>query len=419
MSRMPRDPRLDSSLALLADPYRYIGEQCRAFGTDLFEARLLLQPAICMTGPAAAALFYDPQRFVRAGVAPGPLRATLFGNGGVQGLDGADHHHRKALFMALMQPATVAELGQRYQEQLERSAAGWIGQRRVRLYEALHLPLARAVCAWADVPWPEAEEAGRCADLVALFDQAAAPGRGHFFHARAARKRCEAWAGRLVEAVRQGRQPVRAGSALAAVAMHRDAAGQRLPVPVAAVELLNLLRPTVAVSVYVVFVAHALHRHPECALALQQRSNGDYAECFVQEVRRCYPFFPAVVARVREDFEWNGYAFPAGRRVLLDLYGTNLDPRTWHDPLSFQPERFRERTPGRFDFVPQGGGDPHLGHRCPGEAIALELMQRSARFFATRLRYAVPEQDLTLDMTRAPALPRDRMVIAQAMPALP
>lgn len=174
MSRMPRDPRLDSSLALLADPYRYIGKQCRAFGTDLFEARLLLQPAICMTGPAAAALFYDPQRFVRAGAAPGPLRATLFGNGGVQGLDGADHHHRKALFMALMQPAAVAELGQRYQEQLERSAAGWIGQRRVRLYEALHLPLARAVCAWADVPWPETEEAGRCADLVALFDQAAA-----------------------------------------------------------------------------------------------------------------------------------------------------------------------------------------------------------------------------------------------------
>lgn len=35
---------------------------------------------------------------------------TLFGEGGVQSLDGEAHQHRKAMFMALMTRARVAEL---------------------------------------------------------------------------------------------------------------------------------------------------------------------------------------------------------------------------------------------------------------------------------------------------------------------
>ena len=31
---MPRDERFDSTLALLADPYRYIGNQCRRLGSE-------------------------------------------------------------------------------------------------------------------------------------------------------------------------------------------------------------------------------------------------------------------------------------------------------------------------------------------------------------------------------------------------
>src|SRR3546814_9974873 len=61
---------------------------------------------------------------------------------------------------------------------------------------------------------------------------------------------------------------------------------------VAAVELLNILRPTVAVSVFITFTAHALHQLPACRQNLQ--ADDGYLECFVQEVRRFYPFFPAV-----------------------------------------------------------------------------------------------------------------------------
>jgi len=60
----------------------------------------------------------------------------------------------------------------------------------------------------------------------------------------------------------------------------------------------------------------------------------------VAEVRRFYPFFPAAVAKVRQDFTWQGYRFPAGRRVLVDLDGINHDPRAWRMPDQFVPLRF-------------------------------------------------------------------------------
>src|SRR3546814_20911466 len=85
-------------------------------------------------------------------------------------------------------------------------------------------------------------------------------------------------------------------------------------------------------------------------------------------------FFPAVAAIVREQFEWRGHRFPQGRRVLLDLYGTNHDGRCWPQPERFDPERFLGEEPDRFAFVPQGGGEPAVPHRCPGEPITTRIM---------------------------------------------
>ncbi len=50
MPRIPRDKSLDSTLALLSDPHRFISTRCRRYQSDLFETRLLLQRTICMTG---------------------------------------------------------------------------------------------------------------------------------------------------------------------------------------------------------------------------------------------------------------------------------------------------------------------------------------------------------------------------------
>jgi fatty-acid peroxygenase len=135
-------------------------------------------------------------------------------------------------------------------------------------------------------------------------------------------------------------------------------------------------------------------------------------EPFAQEVRRLHAFFPFTAARVREDFEWRGYLFPKGTRVLLDLYGTNRDERLWENPEEFRPERFREWNKGAFNFITQGGGDAATGHRCPGEPLAIALLMAALRMLTRHMDYAVPAQELQMAPQRMPAQPESLFIIA-------
>ena len=327
---MPRDHSLDATVALMRDPYGYIGKRCEATASDVFEARILLRRTICMRGREAARVFYDPARFMRKGAAPLRVQKTLFGTGGVQGLDGAAHRMRKAVFMRMMTPSRVEELGRISRGMWQAFAVRWAAAGRIVLYDELQELLMRSICEWSGVPLDDAEAQRRTREVVALFDHAGDVGPTHWW-SRFARKRAERWIGGCVDAVRDGRLAAAPGSALYEFAWHRDEAGAPLSTRIAAVEVLNVLRPTVAVSVFIVHAATALHRHPEWWTRLADGGNAVY-EAFVQEVRRFYPFFPAAMARVRERFEWNGHVFPRGRRAMLDLYGTDHDPRIWKDP---------------------------------------------------------------------------------------
>ncbi len=409
MADIPSLAAPDSTLALLADPYRFISRNCRETGADLFEARLLLQKTICMTGPEAAECFYDQARFARKGAMPGAVMKTLLGVGGVQGLDGNHHVHRKGMFMQLMSDARIRDLLQTTASMWKTQAQQWAYSGSVTLYDAVQVLLTRAVCSWAGVPLEESDVHRRSRQLTALFDQAVAKGPGHL-RSRIERKLANRWAATIVEDVRAGRIRPLTEQAASVIALHEAPDGSRLDPSIAAVELLNILRPVVAVAVYMVFVAHAFEKHPECRERV--RAGDDrYAERFVQEVRRFYPFFPAVAARVRADFDWRGYRFEKGRRVLLDLYGTDRDARTWDDPDAFRPDRFEGWDGSPYNFIPQGGGDHAHNHRCAGEWITIALMKQAAEVLAGPLRYSVPPQDLEIDYGRMPALPRSRFVM--------
>lgn len=410
MSRIPRDESVDGTLGLLRDPYGFVRKRCQRYGADLFETRLLLRRTICMTGPEAAQLFYDPDRFRRRGAMPGRVRRTLLGVGGVQGMDGEAHRHRKHMFMSLMTPERVAALGELAADQLRRHAERWASMERVVLYSELQEVLTRAVCAWSGVPLQESEVDKRTRELTAMFDAAGTIGPRHWW-SRLARRRAETWIAGIVEQVRAGQLDPSEHSALRVIALHRDLEGKPLSPRIAAVEVLNVLRPTVAASVFITLAAHAMREHPECRQRLQAGEAG-YADLFVQEVRRFYPFFPSVMARTRRAFEWKGYHFPEGVRVMLDLYGTDHDSRSWDAPEAFRPERFRSWDESPFNFIPQGGGDHHQGHRCPGEWITIALMNVAVDFLARRIAYEVPEQDLRINQSRLPALPQSRFVIS-------
>lgn len=414
MPRIPRDQSLDRTLALIGDPYRFIGKLARRNRSDLFETRVMLRRTICMTGPEAAQVFYEPGRFVRSGAMAGRIEKTLLGKGGVQGLDDEAHRHRKQMFMSLMRPELIAQLVETVAGEWQAFARKWAGMEQVVLYDELHELLTRAACSWAGVPLVETQVKQRTREIASLFDAAGSVGPKHWW-ARLARKRADRWIENFITEIQDGRIRPPQHSAAEIIAHHRETNGDLLNPRIAAVELLNVIRPIVATSVYITFVAHALHEHREMRHKLEDHEEEGYVRFFVQEVRRFYPFFPAAAARVRHAFEWKEYQFPGGRRVLLDLYGTNHDARTWDAPEEFRPERFRRWDGSPFNFIPQGGGDHYVNHRCPGEWIVIELMKLATQVLTKRIAYEVPEQDLRIDFSRLPALPRSRFVISKVM----
>ena len=409
MPEIPKDKSLDSTLALAFDGYEFVSKRCERLQTDIFQTRLLLRQFICLRGEEAARVFYDNERFERKDAAPSRLKKTLFGEGGVQGLDGGAHRQRKRMFMSLMPPERIRRLADTTVRYWQTYAVGWEKLDKIVLFDEVQEILCHAVCEWSNVPLAESEVARRTSDLAAMIEASGAVGWRHW-RGRRARKRSERWVGNLIEQVRAGKLEAAEESAIYAISHHREPDGNLLDTRTAAVELLNVLRPTVAIGRFIIFAALALHEHPSEREKLQSWAD-EYRELFAQEVRRFYPFFPFVAARTRKQFDWRGYRFPKGSRVILDLYGTNRDARLWDRPEEFRPERFRRWDKNPFDFIPQGGGDYFAGHRCAGEFVTVELIKASLGFLTGSVKYDVPEQDLRISLTRIPTLPKSRFVI--------
>ena len=398
---------------LLANPYRYLSAQMAAQDSDAIQLRLMGEPTLCIAGGEAVAFFYDATRIQRRGAAPEPLRATLFGKGGVQGLDGDAHLHRKSMFLGLLSAPAVAALVAATRREWLAALQRWQHCEELSLYPALQSVLALAVFAWAGQPRGTAVGPPRPPPPVGQLADAAR-GPGAHLHARLQRRAAEAWLCREIEAVRTGRRHPPEHSALALAATHRDTRGQLLPARVAAVELINVLRPVVAVSLYLVFVAHALDAHADWAERLRQGQDRRDALHFVQEVRRHYPFFPLVAGRTRQDQRWRAADIPGGMRVVLDLYGTNHSRRDWADPDVFLPARWRAfpmQPPAAF--VPQGGASVAQGHRCPGEDVTAQLMLLALEMFLQHMRYEPAPHRPPLDFARLPALPEGGLRIRQ------
>jgi len=369
----------------------------------------MLTKAVCMMGREAAEVFYEPGRFTRKGALPQTTLRLLQDRGSAQVMDGEAHGQRKAMFMSLMTPDGIRQLADEMAAHWRAHLGRWERMDEVVLFHEVEEILCRAACCWAGVPLAASEAGQRTREFAAMIDGAGSVGPRNW-RGLVLRQRTERWIRAIIEKVRARELDVPEGSAAHVIAWHRDLDGQLLDTEVAAVELINALRPTVAVARFVTFAALALHEHPMCVQKIQ--ADEDYLEMFVQEVRRFYPFFPFVGGRIRNAFDWRGRRYARGTWVLLDLYGTNHDARAWGDPEKFRPERFRRWGGSAFDFVSQGGGDHRNGHRCPGEWATIALMKRAVRLLIGSMSYEVPEQDLRISLSRMPTVPKSRFVIS-------
>ncbi|MBY7141613.1 cytochrome P450 [Virgibacillus sp. NKC19-3] len=406
---MPKDVGLDNTVKALREGYQFIANRRHTMQSNVFETTLLGEKTICMSGSEAAKVFYDNDKFRRADAAPSRINKTLFGQGGVQGLDGEAHHHRKAMFMNVMNTFNLAQTRALTYKYWMKEVAKWEDKEEVVLYEECKKILTQVACEWVGIPLEEEAVADTSYQLGDLFESPAAIGPTHW-KGRHSRSKLEEWVEAFVNDVREGKKDVPKERPLYLFSWHRDHEGELLDEGTVAVELLNLLRPMVAISIYIAFTAQALEEYPGEADKLNDGSE-DKLHRFIQEVRRFYPFFPFVPARVDKTFTWDGYEFEEGTLTLMDLYGTNHHPKEWTDPSLFKPDRFQSWDKSPFDFIPQGGGDFNIGHRCAGEWLTIEILKESLNVLVNKLDYEVPEQDLSFSMNDMPSLPKSKMII--------
>ncbi|MFW5640009.1 MAG: cytochrome P450 [Thermodesulfobacteriota bacterium] len=412
---IPQEDTWDSTPAFFSEGYRFISNRCARMNTDVFDTRIMFKKATCVTGEDAARMFYHPDRFTRQGAIPPTTVKLLQDKGSVQTLSGNLHRHRKKMFMSLMSTESIQRLVRITEAEWHQKLKKWEGMDRVVLHPEVQEILTRSVCRWAGIPLSDSDAKKRTHEFAAMIEGAGTVGPRNWL-GLVLRARSERWGRGFIRGVRKQKVKVLEGSAADVTAWYRNPEGDLLDDKVAAVELINFLRPTVAVARYIAFAALALHQHPDWRRKLQSGADDDL-EMFAQEVRRFYPYFPAVAGRVQIPFTWRGRGFKKGDWIMLDLYGTNRDPRSWKAPDTFDPERFRKWDESPFNFIPQGAGNHDDTHRCPGEWITIELIKNALSQLTGRMRYDVPQQNHHIDLSRIPAITKSRFIITHVRSA--
>ena len=407
---IPRAKELDSTLSLINEGFTFSSNRRRELGSDIFETRLMGQKAIFMAGEQAADLFYNNKYFKRQGAMPIPLKKTLLGEGGTHGRDGEDHHHFKRMFLSMMTPERLEDIKRMAIEELDAKVNSWETQEQVVLMDELDEILTRAVCHWAGLPLKEVEVKQRTKELASMVDSFNGS-LTDFTEGAQSRQSQEKWLKEIIQDIRSGVYNPPPYTAAYIVAHHKDTNGKLLDLQTAAVDLNDAYRPMLATVYFIAFGALALHEFPDIHAKLKENRD-NYSKMFTQEVRRYYPFAPAMAAKVNTSFVWHGYKFKEDMLVVLDLFGTNRHPDSWEEAEQFMPERFKDWNGSPFSFVPQGGGDHYVGHRCAGEWMTVMVMDAFFKYFTENISYTVPEQDLSYDMTRLPTMPKSRFIIS-------
>jgi cytochrome P450 len=385
----PRAPRLAQTLEWGLRPVEFL-ERNRARHGDAFTLRLAHEGAwVVLADPDAIrdVLTADPA-IARAGEANAFL-GPLLGPQSVMLLDAPDHLERRRL---LLPPLHGERL--RGHEAVMRAAvadevAGWRDGHRLRVLDAMRRitldVIVRAVFGVED-PARVREARAAIAGLTRFSTRAssmlgilALGYRGAARHPwlRAARRPVE----RVIDAA--------GASGDSVLATLRDAglSGDALRA-----ELLTLLvagHETTASAL--AWTIDALLHHPG---ARDRLGEDGYADAVVKEALRLRPVVPVVARRLAAPLTVGGRELPAGVAAVPCILLVHRDPRIYPEPLAFRPERFLDRAPGTYTWLPFGGGP----RRCLGAAFAQfemrvvldELGRRAALepYDATRERVA-------------------------------
>jgi cytochrome P450 len=148
-----------------------------------------------------------------------------------------------------------------------------------------------------------------------------------------------------------------------------------------------------------------LARHPETLSRLEDSvAGGDetYLDAVIKETLRLHPVIALVLRKLVEPMEIGGRLLPAGVSVAPSIYLMHRRPDIYPEPERFRPERFIERPPGTYTWIPFGGGV----RRCLGAAFAEFEMAVVLRELVSRRRIRPvgdkPEHSVRSTITNVP-----------------
>jgi len=128
----------------------------------------------------------------------------------------------------------------------------------------------------------------------------------------------------------------------------------------------------------------ALTHHPAALERLRDEVDAGedaYLDAVVKETLRLRPVIALVLRRLIEAMEIGGRTLPAGVNVAPSIYLMHRRPDVYDEPRAFRPERFLEKPPGTYTWIPFGGGV----RRCLGASFAQFEMKVVLRELVTRL----------------------------------
>jgi len=138
-------------------------------------------------------------------------------------------------------------------------------------------------------------------------------------------------------------------------------------------------------------------------LSAELEEGGDaWLRAVIAESLRLRPVLPLAGRRLASELRADGYALPAGTDVSPAIWLTHTRADLYPEPFEFRPERFLDRPPTTYGWVPFGGGI----RRCLGAAFAELEMRVVISSVLSRVRLdaaqARPEAVARRNITFAP-----------------
>ena len=143
--------------------------------------------------------------------------------------------------------------------------------------------------------------------------------------------------------------------------------------------------------------------HERLLDAVRTDTDGDaVVEQTIIETMRSRPVVPLTGRRVTVPWQLGSYSVPAGTGVLISILLVHHRQDLYPDPFEFRPERWIERKPGTYEWLPFGGGI----RRCLGASLAMAEQRVVLATMARRLDIAcddpAPERALHRNVTMIP-----------------